>query len=175
MATLSLILLCGTRRGRGRGAEPVVRSLSGFVPASVNGLIRDAVLAGPPRSDLSFIADHAGCAFVEAEMEVDALRQALALARGTDFLILHAGHVPEIGSIEAIGDLVASGQSAERGWLLRAAPDKPAERFFPALAPAVGLLASRELCAGMKAPTFANLLKATRARSAPSLRLRRIL
>lgn len=175
MATLSLILLCGTRRALGSGAEPVVRSLSGFVAASVNGLIRDAVLAGPPRSDLSFIADHAGCAFVEAEIEADALGQALTLARGSDFLILHAGHGPEIGSIEAIGDLAASGQLAQRGWLLRAAPDRAAERFFPGLAPAIGLLASRELCAGVKPPTFTNLLKATRARSAPRLRLRRIL
>jgi hypothetical protein len=175
LATLSLILLCGTRLGRGSGPEPVVRSLSGFVPASVDGLLRDAVLAGPAHIDLGVIADHAGCAFVEAEMEPDALRQALALARGSDFLILHAGHVPEMGSIEAIGDLVASGRSAERGWLLRAAPDKPAEHFFPALAPAVGLIASRSLCSGVKAVTFANLLKATRARSSPRLRLRRIL
>ena len=175
MASLSLILLCGTRLGRGSGPEPIVRSLSGFVPASIDGLIRDAVLAGPAQSDLSIIADHAGCAYVEADREPDALRQALALARGTDFLVLHAGHVPEIGSIEAIGDLVASGQSAERGWLLRAAPHTQVERLFPGLAPAVGLVASRKLCAALQAPTFASLLKATRARSAPNLRVRRIL
>jgi hypothetical protein len=175
LASLTLILLCGTRLARGSGAEPVVRSLSGFVPASVNGLIRDAILAGPPQDDLSFIADHAGCAFAEAKTEVDTLSEALALARGSDFLILHAGHVPRTGLIEAIDDLVASGQSAERGWLLRATSDKLSERFFPALAPAVGLLAARELCINVKAPTFAKLLKATRARSAPSLRLRRIL
>jgi hypothetical protein len=174
LAKLSLILLCGMCGGRGSGAEPVVRSLSGFVAASVNGLIRDAVLAGAPQNDLRLIADHAGCAFVEAETEADALSQALALARGSEFLILHAGHVPGIGSIEAIDDLVASGQSAERGWLLRAASDRPAGRFFQPLAPAVGLLASRELCINVTAPTFAKLLKATRARSAPGLRLRRI-
>ncbi len=152
-----------------------MRSLSSLVPASVDGLVRDAVLAGPPGGDLSLIADHAGCAFVEAEMEVEALGQALALARGSDLLILHAGHVPGIEAVEAIGDLVASGRSAERGWLLHAAPNGPAARFFPRLAPAVGLLAARGLCDGVKAPTFANLLKATRARSAPSLRLRGIL
>ncbi|HKH80749.1 MAG TPA: transposase [Methylovirgula sp.] len=173
MATLSLILLCGTRRSRGSGAEPVVRSLSGFVAASINGLIGDAVLAGPPQKDLGFIADHAGCAFVEAETEVDALSQALVLSRGTDLLILHAGHVPEIGFIEGIEDLLASGQSARRGWLLRA-PGNSAERAFPALAPAVGLVAARRLCADVAVPSFANLLKATRARSAFRLRLRRI-
>jgi hypothetical protein len=175
LATLSLILLCGMRRSRGSGAEPVVRSLSAFVAASVDGLVRDAVLAGPPRDELGFIAEHAGCAFVEAEKEIDALGLALALARGTDFLILHAGHVPEIGSMEAIGDLVASGQSAQHGFLLRAAPDNPAQRLFPALSPAVGLVAARQLCAGVEAPDFAKLLKATRARGAPRLHLRRIL
>jgi hypothetical protein len=175
LATLSLILLSGMRRSRGCGAEPVVRNLPALVAASVNGLVCDAVLAGPPEDELDFIAEHAGCAFVEAEKEIDALAQALALARGTDMLILHAGHVPEIGSMEAIGDLVASGQSAERGWLLRAAPDNPAERLFPGLSPAVGLVAARELCAGVKLPSFAKLLKATRARAAPHLHLRRIL
>jgi hypothetical protein len=174
LATLSLILLCGTRRSRGSGAEPVVRSLSGFVAASINGLIGDAVLAGPPHNDLGFIADQAGCAFVEAEAEVEALRQALALSRGSDLLIFHAGHVPEFGFIEAIEDLLVSGQSARRGWLLRAAPGNAAERVFPALAPAVGLLAARKLCADVAVPSFANLAKATRARSAFHLRLRRI-
>jgi hypothetical protein len=174
LAALSLILLCGTRVARGSGPEPVVRSLSGFVPASVAGLIRDAVLAGPAQNELGIVADHAGCVFVEAEMEAEALSEALRLARGTDVLILHAGHVPEIGSMEAIGDLVASSQSAGRGWLLRAAPDNAAERFFPVLAPAVGLIAARKLCTNVQNPTFANLLKATRARSAFGLRMRRI-
>lgn len=174
-ARLSLVLLCGTRRGRGTGPEPVVRSLSGFVSASVDGLLRDAVLAGPPQSELEVIAEHAGCAFVEAASESDALRQALALARGSDLLILHAGHVPETGWVEAVGELLASGQMAERGFLLRASPDTAAERFFPALAPAIGLIASRKICASVKAPSFARLVKATRARPSQRINLRRIM
>jgi hypothetical protein len=174
LAALSLILLSGTRLARGSGPEPVVRSLSGFVPASVRGLIRDAILAGPADNELRIVADHAGCAFIEAESEADALGEALTLACGTEILILHAGHVPETELPEAIGDLVASSQSSQRGWALRATPDNLAERLFPALAPTVGLIAARKLCLGVEAPTFANLLKATRARSAPGLRMRRI-
>jgi hypothetical protein len=173
VASLSLILLCGVR-GRA-GAELVVRTLSAFVTASVNGLLRDAALAGPAQDDLAFIAEHAGCTLVEAEKETDALGQAIALSRGTDLFILHAGHVPEMGSLEAIGDLVASARSARRGWLLRASPDSPVERLFPRLAPAVGLIAARERCAGVQVPSFGNLRKATRARTAPHFHLRRIL
>lgn len=173
MASLSLILLCGVRGSA--GPEPVVRTLSAFVAASVNGLLRDAVLAGPRHEELAFVAEHAGCALVEAEGETDALGQALERVRGTDLFILYAGHVPELGSSEAIGDLVASARSVRRGWLLRASPDRAVERLFPRLAPAVGLIAARELCAGVQAPSFGNLLKATRARTAPHFRLRRIL
>jgi hypothetical protein len=172
---LSLILLCGMRRSRGSGAEPVVRSLSAFVAASVNGLVRDAVLAGPPGGELGFIAEHAGCAFVEATKENEALGQAMAFARGSDLLILHAGYVPETGSMEAIGDLVAFGHSSRHGWLLREAPANPAERLLPALSRAAGLVVARELCTGVKAPSFAKLLQITRARAAPGLHLRRIL
>ncbi len=175
VASLSLILLCGMRGGRSAGAEPVVRTLSAFVTACVNGLLRDAVLAGPARDELAFIAEYVGCAWVEADKEIDALGQALALARGTDLFILHAGHVPELGLIEAIGDLAASGRAAQHGWLLRAAPDRSIEQFFPRLAPAAGLVAPRELCVGVQAPSFGNLLKATRARPAAHFHLRRIL
>ncbi|MFZ1078105.1 MAG: transposase [Methylovirgula sp.] len=171
---MSLILLCGMRGSRGAGPEPVVRTLSAFVTALVNGFVRDAVLAGPPQNELAFIAEHAGCSVVEAGTEIDALREALRLARGTDLLILYAGHVPEFGAIEAVGDIVASGQSAQHGWLLRAAPAGPLQQIFPGLAPPVGLIAARTLCDEAAVPSFANLVKATRARSAPRLRLRRI-
>ncbi|MGH6817885.1 MAG: transposase [Methylovirgula sp.] len=158
-------------RGRGFGAEPVVRTLSAFVAASVNGLVRDAILAGPPLSELAIIAEHAGCGVAEAATEAGAVREALILARGEDLLILHAGHVPELAAIEEIGDLAASGQSGH-GWLLRAAPNNLAERFFPRLTPPVGLLAARRLCEGVGLPSLANLIKATRAHSARGLRLR---
>jgi hypothetical protein len=174
LASLSLILLCGMGRSRGAGAEPVVRTLSAFVAASVDGIVREAILAGPPQGELAFIAEHAGCGLVEAATEIGALQEALILARGEDLLILYAGHVPEFTAIEAIGDLVATGQSARHGWLLRAAPNNLAERFFSGLAPAVGLLAARTLCDKVAVPSFANLIKATRARSALHLRLRGI-
>ncbi len=172
MASLSLILLCG---GHGdAGAEAVVRTLSAFVAASVNGLLRDAILAGPAQDELALIAEHAGCAVAEAEEEAAALRRAIDLARGADLFILRAGYVPEIASPEAIGNLATSARSARRGWLLRA-PGSAVARVFPRLAPALGFIAPREPCADVQAPSFGNLRKATRARAALHFPLRRVL
>ncbi|HLH12201.1 MAG TPA: transposase [Methylovirgula sp.] len=168
---LSLVLLCS---GRGAEAEPVVRTLSAFVAASVRGLICDAVLAGPPNAELGLIADHAGCAMIENETENEALRLALSSTRGSDVLILRSGHLPDIGLIEAIEDLLQSGRTQERGWILRVAPEGLSQRLVPVLAPAVGLLVGRRLCMPVSDPSFRHLIKATRARSASRLRLRRI-
>ncbi len=176
MAALSLIVLCkADLSSRDAGtAEGVVRTLAAFLAASVRGLVREAVLAGPPGHDLGFIADHAGCAFVEAEAETEALRKALALGRAADLVVLYAGYVPEIGFVDALEDLLRSRRSEEHGWLIRAAPESGIARLLPSVAPAVGLLASRRLCTDVAIPSFANLIKATRARSATRLRLRRI-
>src|SRR5271154_1018635 len=109
---LSLIVLSAsapTAGANGAGvAESVVRTLSAFVGASVRGLVRDAVLAGPPKNELGFIADQAGCAFVEANAEADALRGALALGRADDLMVLYAGYIPEAGFVEAIENLLGS-------------------------------------------------------------------
>jgi hypothetical protein len=137
-------------------------------------LVRDAVLAGPPKNELGFIADQAGCAVVEDEDEADALRRALTLGRAGDLLILHAGYIPEPGFIEGVEDLLGSPGAADRGWLLRTAPENLVERLFPGLTPAAGLIAGRGLYGKVAYPSFANLLKATRARSAARLRLRRV-
>lgn len=176
MAALSLIVLCKadvSSRNAG-AAEGVVRTLAAFVAASVSGLVREAALAGPPGHDLDFIADHAGCAFVEAKFETEALRKALALGRAADLMVLYAGYVPEIGFVEALEELLRSRHSEEHGWLIRAAPGNGIARVLPSLAPAVGLLAPRRLCTDVAIPSFANLIKATQARSATRLRLRRI-
>lgn len=172
---LSLIVLCGQRSGGTNGpAEGVVRTLSAFVSASVRGLVRDAVLAGPPKNELGFIADQAGCAVVEDDDEADALRRALALGRAGDLLILHAGYIPEPGFIEGVEDLLGSPRGEERSWLLRTAPENFFERLFPRLAPAAGLIAGRGFYDDVAQPSFANLLRATPARPASRLRLRRV-
>ncbi len=167
---LSVIILCGRA-----SAETVVRTLAPLVQAAVKGLVRDVVLAGPAEADLAMIADHAGCAFVEAAAEAEALRRALAGVRGGDFMILYAGHIPETGFLEELEDLLAAGMPAEHGGrLLRAAPETFLERLFPPLAPAVGLIAARSLCEAVEVASFRHLRVVTRARKALRRRLRRI-
>jgi hypothetical protein len=168
---LSVIILCGQA-----SPETVVRTLAPLVQASVQGLVRDVVLAGPAGSDLSMIADHAGCAFVEAETEAEALRRAIAAARGGNLMIFHAGHIPEAGFLEELEDLLAVGLSAARGGhLLRAAPESFLQRLVPRLAPAVGLIAARELCMAEEIASFRHLRARARARNALRRRMRRIL
>jgi hypothetical protein len=176
---LSVIVLCNPIPAAGRPAadgEAVVRTLSALVGALVRGLIRDVVIAGPQAAHLEKIADHAGCAFVEAEEEWDRLGRALALVRGEALLVLHAGHIPETGFIEEVEEFMgeAGPDEARR---IYAAPINYWQRLVPALAPTVGLIAPVTACraaAGGKELTFAALLRATRSNGALRARLRRV-
>lgn len=167
---LSVIILCGEV-----SAEAIVRTLAPLVEAAVRGLVRDVVLAGPPEHQLALLADHAGCAFVEAEAEAEALRRALAVARGDALMVLYAGHIPEPGFFEEVEDLLAAGlPRGEASRLLRAAPEGFIERLFPQLAPGVGLIAARPQCDVGEIASFRQLLIVTRARKALRRRMRRI-
>jgi hypothetical protein len=178
LTSLSLIVFCGPRlahrEAQDSAAESLVRTLSAFVGAAVRGLVRDAILAGPPGINLSFIADHAGCACVEAKTEADGLGRALALSRVGHLLIVRAGYIPQAGFAEAIEDLLRFSKADARGWLLRGMAERPLEKILPHLAQPAGLLAPRALCLDVKTPTFANLVRATHARPAARLTLRRV-
>ena len=167
---LSVIILCGQA-----SPETVVRTLAPLVQASVKGLVRDVVLAGATAGDLALIADHAGCAFVAAETEAEALRRAVSVARGGTLMIFQAGHIPEAGFLEELEDLLAAGLSqASGGHLLRAAPESFLQRLVPQLAPAVGLIAVRELCTAKEITSFRHLRSLARGRNALRRRMRRI-
>ncbi len=87
---LSVIILCGGGAAgwaAGHRPETIVRTLAPLVQASVKGLVRDVVLAGPRGLELALIAEHAGCAFIEAGQEAEALSQALSIARAEDLMI----------------------------------------------------------------------------------------
>lgn len=169
-AMLSMIVICGDA-----SAETVVRTLAALVEASMRGLVGDVVLAGAPGTELALIAEHAGCAVIEAANEAEALRQALALVRRDEVMILLAGHIPEAGFLDEVKDLLAVGLTPQRGGrLLRAAPENFLERMFPQLAPAVGLVAARQLCEAAEAAGLRDLINATRARAPLRRRLLRI-
>jgi hypothetical protein len=124
--------------------ESVVRSLSSLVDGAIQGLIADAVLAGPRDAALGAIADEAGCDLVEDNAPVGGLLAALARVRHEDVFLFTAGHAVERGFIEEARDVAAFG-GLGRARLLRAAPDSVLTRFAPNLARPVGLLARKEV------------------------------
>jgi hypothetical protein len=127
-------------------AEVLARTLASLVPAKVDGLLGDVRIAGPAEEGLGVVANHAGCALVEAENEADWLRLALQAARGPDVFLLCCGRAPEAGFIEEAADFLAKNTKAQsRAACLRAAPESFLERIFPAAAPLAGLVAPRGL------------------------------
>jgi hypothetical protein len=175
---LSVIILCETTRSPDSALVPeaVVRTLGALVSASVHGLVRDVVLAGPQHANLGLIADHAGCSCVEAASEAECLRRALALVRAEDLLVLRPGHILETGFIDEIEDLLAEG-ALHGGRRIYAAPGTYWQRLIPALLPVVGLVASIESCRTLNdegTEGLATLVRATRSRTALRSRARRV-
>ncbi|MGH8703644.1 MAG: hypothetical protein ACREVR_21030, partial [Burkholderiales bacterium] len=94
---------------------------------------------------LSLVANHAGCALIEADNEADWLCLALQAARGPNIFLLRCGRAPEAGFVEEAGDfLVKNSKDKSRAARLRAAPESFLERVFPSFAALAGLIASRE-------------------------------
>lgn len=172
-AMLSLILLCRAGPDAAAFSETVVRTLSPLVAASARGLLRDVVLVGAPGLDLPLIAEHAGCAVVEATEEGEGLQKAFGLARSNIIMAFYAGYVPEAGFFEEIEDyLNVRGSSDARR--LRAAPEKFFERMFPQIANSVGVIAGRGFFQRPSMTSFASLAAARGARADLRRKLRRI-
>ncbi len=156
--------------------EAIVRTLAALVAASVRGLVRDVLIAGPKQAGLGLIADYAGCVCVEESSEAESLRSALALVRAEDLLVLRPGHILEAGFIDEIQDLLAEG--VRRGSRrIYAAPATYWQRLIPALVPVVGLVAPVQSCRAVGdsgALSLETLVKATRARTALKTRARRV-
>jgi hypothetical protein len=150
---LSTIVFCEDKPASAPGrdlAEVLARTLASLVTAKVEGLIGDVRIAGPARKGLGVVANHAGCALIEAENEAGWLRLALQAARGPDVFLLRCGRAPEAGFIEEAADFLAKNTKDKsrvarlRAACLRAAPEGFLERIFPSLAPVAGLIASRD-------------------------------
>jgi hypothetical protein len=171
---LSTVVFCdedSDRRARDL-LENLVRTLGSLVSANVEGLLGDVAIAGPAGEGLGAIADHAGCALIEAPGEADWLRQAIEAARGPDLLLLRSGRAPEAGFIEEVGDFLLGGGG--RAARLRAAPEAFSERLFPGLAPVAGLIAPRASCLRAPSSRFRRLVDFIRPDATLRTRARRI-
>ena len=175
---LSTIVFCedkpATRPGRDL-AGVLARTLASLVTANVEGLLGDVRIAGPAGKGLGALANHAGCALIEAESEAAWLGLALQAARGPDVFLLRSGRAPEAGFIEEATDfLTRNTNDQSRSACLRAAADSFLERIFPALAPIAGLIASRDLMLRAPRGGFQMLARCTGPAPAFQTRARRI-
>ncbi len=125
--------------------EAIARTLSALVPAAIEGLIRDSVVASPaPNPAAREIADHAGCAFATADDVAGVLAAGLAMARGDWIMAIRAGFAPRAGFAEEVSDLFLNGAAGgPRLALLRAEPNRLLTRLAPFFAPIVGVLGPR--------------------------------
>ncbi|MGH6819553.1 MAG: transposase, partial [Methylocella sp.] len=106
---LSTIVFCEDKPTSAPGrdlAEVLARTLASLVTAKVAGLLGDVRIAGPAGKGLSLVANHAGCALIEADNEADWLCLALQAARGPNIFLLRCGRAPEAGFVEEAGDFL---------------------------------------------------------------------
>ncbi len=159
---LSVILLAYDVDGGSLRQESVVRSLTSLVEGTVQGLIADAVLAGPSRMGLEAIADDAGCILVEHDLPAKGLAAALARARQTDVFVFMAGHAIDAGFVEEARDALAF-EGLARARVVRRTPDSVLTRLAPALSQPVGLLARKDALVKAEGVELAALARKLRA------------
>jgi hypothetical protein len=156
---LTAILLAYDGPAQPLRGDAVARSLGSLIDACVQGVIADAVLAGPPGRGLERVADDAGCALVEtAEIEAG-LAQALALARRDRVFVLRAGAAVERGFVDEVSDALAYG-AADGALVLRAAPGSLLTRLSPRFSEPVGLIGPKS---ALRAAATADLKRLARS------------
>ena len=150
---LSTIVFCEDKPASAPGrdlAEILARTLASLVTAKVEGVLGDVRIAGPAGKSLGVVANHAGCALIEAENEAEWLGLALQAARGPDVFLLRCGRAPEAGFIAEAADFLARNTKDQpRAACLRAHRKASSNGYFRPSRRSLGLIASRDFsCAG---------------------------
>jgi hypothetical protein len=172
----TIVLSPSLRAGRPveRATEAVARSLAALVRAAMDGFVRDAAIVGPPGEELAELADHAGCAFIEATSVQEGLPIAIGQMRAEVLLVLEGGYAPQNGFPDEAGDLLLE-QEAFRGALLKLAPDSLATRLAPALSQPVGALVLRAAAVATAPQDFADLIRRLKIRRTLNVRAQRLI
>ncbi len=157
-----------------RASEAVARSLGALVRAAVDGVLRDVAIIGPAGDDLATLADHAGCAFVEAASAQTGLALAVGRMRSEIVFVLEGGYAPSSGFTEEAGDLLLQ-PGDFRGALLRLAPDALLTRLAPGLARPVGALVPRKALTDAAARDLADLIRRLNIRRSLNVRAQKII
>lgn len=148
--------------------DALVRTLAAFVPATIEGVLRDLAIAAPAgHPELDHIADHAGCALIEATDQRAALLLALRQARENNIFVIAAGRAPETGFADEVVELIMEGRLIAR---MRERPDSFMTRLLPGLAPAAALLAPRDRLGAIAAHDISTMSR--RLGRAATLRMR---
>ncbi len=157
-----------------RASEAVARSLGALVRAAVDGVLRDVAIIGPAGDHLASLADHAGCAFVEAASAQTGLALAVGQMRTEIVFLLEGGYAPQSGFTEEAGDLLLQ-RSDFHGVLLRLAPDALMTRLAPGLARPVGALVPRKALADATPRDLSDLIRRLKIRRALNVRAQKII
>jgi hypothetical protein len=155
-----------------RAAEAVARSLASLVRASVEGIVREALVVGPAADMLALVAEHAGCAHLEAANVREGLARAVAQARSEMVFVLEGGYAPSQGFVEEAGDLLRAADF--RGAALRRAPHSLTTRLAPSLARPVGAFAPRAAFRGEAPRDVAELIRRLKIRQTLNIRAQKI-
>ncbi len=151
-----------------RPSGPLLRTLAALVPAAIEGVVRDVTLLQVgDATGMAGIADEAGCQLVEEKDFPAALARGVAGARSPWIFVVKAGTVPSrIFGEEAARAL--EDEIGEGGALLREAPTGLA-RWFPSLAPVVGVILPRARLVGTRCASFDDVVRQARpARTLPT-------
>ena len=166
---LSTIVVTSSAPATGR-AGALMRTLAALVPATVEGVVRDVTLlqVGDTAS-LAGIADEAGCQVVEEGDFPAALARGVAGARSPWIFVVKAGTVPSRLFGEEAAYALEGGLGASRALLLREQPTGVLARWFPSLAPVVGVILPRDRLSRASCTGFADVVRRARpARTLPT-------
>jgi hypothetical protein len=164
---ISILLLGFDRPGRSAAAPgDVVRTLASLVSATVEGVVRDLCLAGPPDGRaLADIADHAGCGFAGSAVFGEAVRIGARQLRCPHVLVVTPGVAVGRPVAEEISSLMpALASRVGAFYLVKAERRDLAGRLFPALAPDAGLLGPRGWLEQVRSDNFAGLVRQAKPR-----------
>ena len=161
------VLLLGHHTAAGRPATSgaAVRSLSALVSGAVDGVIRDVqLLATAAEPNLTDVAEHAGCAYLAADL-AQAVPRAAAAARSPLVLILLSGASFDRALTSELSDVATRHEAWHAGGVaLKGVDGGVLGRVLPRLAPSVGVLTTRERLRGSAPATIPALWRALRPR-----------
>lgn len=166
---LSTIVITPSANTTG-GAGAHRRTLAALVPATVEGVVRDVTLLQLDGADpLSSLADEAGCQVVAERDFPAALARGVAAARSPWIFVVAAGAMPSRIFGEEAARALDGRSTAAAALLLREPPRRLLARWFPSLAPVVGVILPRERLNGAPCASFAEVVRRARpARTLPT-------